>query len=203
MAGWRKIAEEYAPLGVFFVLNSRGPEWFDRPESDSLFIATGGFMLAMALALISTYSRGKKPNNMTLASAGFVFVFGGITLFLQDEMFIKLKPTLVYLLFAFLLSLGLVRGQSYLQKLIGDMLPMADAGWMILTRRWAVFFVFLAALNELVWRTQTTDFWVSFKVFGFMPLTIGFMMFQMPLLNRYADLDEADLDKADKDNMSD
>ena len=188
MAGWRKIAEEFAPLGVFFVLNSRGPDWFDRPESESLLIATAGFMAAMAVALISTYSRGVKPNNMTLASAGFVFVFGGITLFLQDETFIKLKPTLVYLLFAGILTFGLTRQQSYLKNLMSQMLPMDDAGWLILTRRWAVFFVCLAALNEAVWRTQSTDIWVNFKVFGFMPLTFIFMMAQMPLLNRHGAL---------------
>ena len=186
MAGWRKIAEEYAPLGVFFILNSRGPEWFDRPDSDSLFIATAGFMAAMAAALVSTYARGAKPNNMSLASAGFVFVFGGITLFLQDEMFIKIKPTLVYLLFAAILGFGLWRGHSYLQKLMGDMLPMDDAGWLILTRRWALFFIVLAAINEAVWRTQSTDVWVNFKVFGFVPLTFGFMLLQMPLLSRHA-----------------
>jgi intracellular septation protein len=192
MAGWRKIIEEFAPLATFFVLNARGAEWFDRPESESLFIATAGFMVAMAVALGSTYARGAKPNNMTLASAGFIFVFGGITLFLQDETFIKIKPTLVYILFASILAFGLMRGQSYLQKLMGDMLPMAPAGWMVLTRRWAVFFIFLAALNEGVWRTQTTDVWVNFKVFAILPLTFIFMLMQMPLLKKYGALPAAE-----------
>ena len=119
---------------------------------------------------ISTYARGAKPNNMTLASAGFIFVFGGITLFLQDETFIKMKPTLVYLLFAAILGTGLARGRSYLKNLMGQMLPMDDAGWLTLTQRWTLFFVFLA-VNETVWRTQSTDVWVNFKVFGFLPLT--------------------------------
>ncbi len=190
MAGWRKIIEEFAPLATFFVLNFRGPQWFGRPESDGLLIATAGFMVAIAVALISTYSRGAKPNNMTLASAGFIFVFGGITLFLQDETFIKIKPTLVYILFAAILGFGLLRGQSYLQKLMGDMLPMAPAGWLVLTRRWALFFIFLAVLNEIVWRTQSTDTWVNFKVFATLPLTFGFMILQIPLLKKHGALSD-------------
>lgn len=199
MAGWRKIAEEFGPLAVFFTLNARGADWFSRPEGEALLIATAGFMLAMAAALISSFARGARPNNMTLASAGFVFVFGGITLFLQDETFIKIKPTLVYLLFAALLGFGLMRGRSYLKNLMGQMLPMDDAGWLVLTRRWAVFFLFLAALNELVWRTQSTDIWVNFKVFGFVPLTFLFMLAQMPLLQRHGALDETPREETPKD----
>ena len=153
----RKTIEEFGPLLVFFVLNARGAEWLSLPETQSLFVATGGFMVALGVAIASTYLRGEKPNNMTLASAGFVFVFVSITLFLQDETFIKIKPTLVYCLFASILTFGLVRGRSYLQMLMGDMLPLGTEGWMVLTRRWTGFFVFLAVLNEAVWRTQTTD----------------------------------------------
>lgn len=195
--GGRKLAEELGPLAVFFVLNARGAQWFDRPEGDSLLIATAGFMLAIAVALISTYARGAKPNNMTLASAGFIFVFGGMTLFLQDETFIKMKPTLVYLVFATILGLGLLRGRSYLKNLMGQMLPMDDAGWLTLTQRWTVFFVFLAVLNEAIWRTQSTDIWVNFKVFGFLPLTFVFMMAQMPLLRRHGALNETETKTGD------
>ena len=188
--GGRKLAEELGPLAVFFILNARGPQWLDRPESDSLLIATAGFMLAIGAALISTYARGAKPNNMTLASAAFIFVFGGITLFLQDETFIKMKPTLVYLLFAGILGVGLLRGRSFLKNLMGQMLPIDDAGWLVLTQRWTLFFVFLAVLNEVVWRTQSSDVWVNFKVFGFLSLTFVFMMAQMPLLRRHGALDD-------------
>ena len=195
--GGRKLAEELGPLAVFFILNARGAQWFDRPEGDSLLIATAGFMLAIAVALVSTYARGAKPNNMTLASAGFIFVFGGMTLFLQDETFIKMKPTLVYLVFATILGLGLLRGRSYLKNLMGQMLPMDDAGWLTLTQRWTVFFVFLAVLNEAIWRTQSTDIWVNFKVFGFLPLTFVFMMAQMPLLRRHGALNETETKTGD------
>ena len=106
----RKTIEEFGPLLVFFILNARGAEWLSLPETQSLFVATGGFMVALGVALASTYLRGERPNNMTLASAGFVFIFGSITLFLQDETFIKIKPTLVYCLFAGILTFGLVRG---------------------------------------------------------------------------------------------
>ena len=185
----RKTIEELGPLLVFFVLNARGDEWLSLPETQSLFVATGGFMLALGVAIASTYLRGEKPNNMTLASAGFVFVFGSITLFLQDETFIKIKPTLVYCLFAGILTFGLVRGRSYLQMLMGDKLPLGTEGWMVLTRRWTGFFIFLALLNEAVWRTQSTDLWVSFKVFAILPLTIVFMLLQMPLLRKHLPAD--------------
>ena len=105
------------------------------------------------------------------------------------ETFIKIKPTLVYFLFAGILTFGLLRGRSYLQVLMGDMLPLSTEGWMVLTRRWTGFFVFLAVLNEAVWRTQTTDLWVSFKVFAILPLTLGFVLLQMPLLRKHLPAD--------------
>lgn len=184
--GTRKFIEEFGPLLAFFLLNSFGPRLLGRPQEEALYIATGGFMLALLVAIGSGLLRGERPKNMTLVSAGFVFVFGGLTLILQNETFIKIKPTLIYILFALVLGIGLARGRSYLRVLMGDMLPLDPAGWNKLTARWAVFFLALAALNELVWRTQSTDIWVSFKVFAIVPLTIGFMMLQMPLINKHS-----------------
>ena len=189
-----KFFEDFGPLLVFFILNARGAELLGRPESDGLLIATAGFMAALALSLIVTYARGAKPNNMTLASAAFVFVFGGLTLFLQDETFIKIKPTLVYVLFAAILGFGLLRGRSYLEMLMGEALKMDKAGWLVLTRRWIVFFIFLAALNEFIWRSFSTDAWVNFKVFAIFPLTLIFMAAQMPLLKQHGALDELQKD---------
>lgn len=189
-----KFLEDVGPLLVFFALNARGAEWFDRPASDGLLIATAGFMAALALSLIVTLARGAKPNNMTLASAGFVFVFGGLTLFLQDETFIKIKPSLVYLLFAAILGVGLMRGQSYLEMLMGEALKMNQAGWLALTKRWIYFFICSAVLNEFIWRNFSTDAWVTFKVFGILPLTFIFMGLQMPLLKKHGALDELQKD---------
>jgi intracellular septation protein len=186
LAGWRKIAEEFGPLMVFFFLNARGAALFGQPESQSLFIATAGFMATLALAIGSVYWRGDRPNQMTLVSAGFVLIFGGLTLWLQNETFIKIKPTLVYTLFAGFLAVGLWRGQSYLEKLMGSMLPLDSTGWLILTRRWTFFFIFCAVLNELAWRNLTTDQWVSFKVFAFLPLTMVFVLFQLPMIQRHS-----------------
>jgi intracellular septation protein len=189
-----KFLEDIGPLLVFFALNARGAEWFDRPASDGLLIATAGFMAALAISLIVTLARGAKPNNMTLASAGFVFVFGGLTLFLQDETFIKIKPSLVYLLFATILGVGLMRGQSYLEMLMGEALKMNQAGWLALTKRWIYFFICSAVLNEFIWRNFSTDAWVNFKVFGILPLTFIFMGLQMPLLKKHGALDELQKD---------
>ena len=121
-------------------------------------------------------------------------MFGGLTLFLQDETFIKIKPSLVYVLFAVILSFGLMRGQSYLEMLMGEALKMQQSGWLILTRRWIYFFICLALLNEFIWRNFSTDAWVNFKVFGILPLTFIFMAAQMPLLKRHGALDEIQKD---------
>jgi intracellular septation protein len=112
-------------------------------------------------------------------------VFGGLTLFLQNEIFIKLKPTIVNTLFGLVLLGGLYFRKPLLQIVLDSMFELTEEGWRKLTLRWALFFFALAVLNEIVWRTQTTDFWVSFKVFGIMPLTIAFALAQTPLLLRY------------------
>jgi len=114
-----------------------------------------------------------------------VAVFGGLTLWLQDETFIKMKPTIVNIIFAVILGFGVAKGRSYLKYLMGSTMPLDDEGWMIFTRRWVVFFLCMAVLNELIWRTQTTEDWVTFKTFGSLPLTFAFLAFQWPLLKRH------------------
>jgi len=132
-----------------------------------------------------SYSLTRRLPVMALVSAAVVVVFGGLTLALQDETFIKLKPTIIYLLFAAALLGGLVLRKPLLALVFDQMFNLTEEGWRKLTLRWAIFFLVLAVLNELVWRTQTTDVWVSFKVFAILPLTFAFAMLQYPLLKKY------------------
>jgi len=159
-----KLALEIGPLVVFFVANAR----FD------IFTATAAFMVAVAVALGANYALERRVPVMPLVSGAFVLVFGALTIALNDELFIKLKPTIVNGLFAAILFSGLAFGRPLLQPLFGTMLALEPAGWRKLTLAWACFFVLLAAINEIVWRNFSTDFWVSFKLFGIMPLTIVF-----------------------------
>jgi intracellular septation protein len=122
---------------------------------------------------------------MPLITGVFVIVFGGLTLWLHNDLFIKMKPTIVNTLFGVILLGGLVFGQSLLRYVFGEVFRLRDEGWKILTFRWALFFLFLAVLNEVVWRNFSTDFWVSFKVFGLMPLTMVFAFLQLGLLKRF------------------
>jgi len=170
-----KLAIEAGPLVVFFIANSRG----------NIFVATGTFMIAIVVALIASWAIERKLPMLPMVTAVFVLVFGGLTLALQDELFIKLKPTIVNGLFAAILFGGLLAGRAFLKLLLGAALELTDEGWRKLTWRWAWFFVALALANEAVWRTLSTDAWVNFKVFGIMPLTILFSLAQLPLINRY------------------
>jgi len=181
----RKLFLELWPLLVFLILNSYASPWFGTAPEQNLLIATAGFMAALAVAMGISLMQGHRPTPMMIVSAAFVMVFGGLALWLQDETFIKVKPTIVYTLFAVILIFGWARGTSYLKLLMGNALPLTDAGWMALTLSWAVFFVGLAVLNELAWRLLTTDQWVKLKVFGFLTLTLLFGACQMPLIQRY------------------
>lgn len=174
-----KFVLELGPLGIFFFANQRY----------EIFTATGAFMVAVVAALSVNYALTRKIAIMPCVTAVVVLVFGGLTLYLQDELFIKLKPTIVNLLFAGVLFGGLFFGRSLLSYLFDSAFKLTEEGWRILTWRWAAFFVFLAILNEFVWRFYSTDFWVSFKVFGVMPITFIFALSQMPLIMKYAQKD--------------
>ncbi|MBQ0822497.1 septation protein A [Microvirga terrae] len=179
-----KLALELGPLALFFLGNAYGDR-FGFPEDHRIFAATGVFIVATVIALGISYGLTRKLPIMPMVSGIVVVVFGGLTLFLQDETFIKLKPTIVNTMFGLVLLGGLYFRKPLLQIVLDSVFELDEEGWRKLTLRWALFFFALAALNEIVWRTQTTDFWVSFKVFGIMPLTIAFALAQTPLLLRH------------------
>ncbi len=170
-----KLLVEVGPLVVFFVMNARA----------GIFWGTGAFMVAIVISLIASRILFGRVPVMPLVTGVFVLVFGGLTLWLQDEQFIKIKPTLVNALFAGALFTGLLAGRSLLKIVFGEVFRLTDEGWRKLTLRWACFFTFLAVLNEVVWRSFSTDVWVSFKVFGIMPLTMIFAIAQMGLLKQH------------------
>lgn len=170
---------DLGPLAGFFISNAR---W-------DIFVATGTFMVAIVVSLGISYAIERRLPLLPVVTAGMVLVFGALTLILNDETFIKLKPTIANLLLAAALFVGLAMGRSFLKTVLGAVFELEDVGWKKLTWRWAWFFVLLAVLNEIVWRSMSTDAWVNFKVFGIMPLTIAFSMLQLPLLQRYR-LDE-------------
>jgi intracellular septation protein len=171
-----KLALDIGPLLVFFVANSRL----------GIFGGTAVFMVAIVVALGISYAMTRHWPIMPVVSAVIVLVFGGLTLILHDETFIKVKPTIIYALFGGALLVGYFFDKPLLEIVFDSVFHITDEGWRKLTLRWAGFFLFLAVLNEVVWRTQSTDFWVSAKLFGFMPLTIIFGALQVPLLMKYA-----------------
>ena len=150
------------------------------------------FIPAVLAALAVGYVKTRHLPTMPLVTAIVVVVFGGLTLFLQDEQFIKLKPTIIYVLFGAVLLGGLAFGKALLGMVLDSVFKLTDEGWRKLTLRWGLFFLALAVLNEIVWRTQSTDFWVTFKVFGVVPLTFIFVALQYPLLTKYAVTDPAE-----------
>ena len=170
-----KLATELGPLLIFFFVNSKV----------NLFAATGAFMVAVVIAMVASYIVTKHVPVMAIVTAAVVIVFGTLTLILHDETFIKMKPTIVYTLFAAALGGGLLFGRSFIAIMFDQMFNLTPHGWRVLTMRWALWFLAMAVLNEIIWRTQTTDFWVAFKVFGMVPLTMVFAITQMPLIKRY------------------
>ncbi len=177
---WLKLVLEIGPLVVFFIQNNR----------EGLFVATAWFMGAMALSLAAMWLIARRVPIMPLVSGVFVLIFGGLTLILADELFIKMKPTIVNLLFGTILLGALAAGRVLLPVVLDGVFRLDAEGWRKLTLRWGVFFFCLAALNEVTWRFFSTDFWVAFKVWGVMPITLAFSFAQLPLIQRHSLPDE-------------
>lgn len=186
-----KLALELGPLLVFFFANARG-EWLVEkwPVLGSfggpIFLATGLFMIATAISLTVSWALTRSLPIMPLISGVVVFVFGALTLWLQDDVFIKMKPTIVNSLFGAVLLGGLFFGKALLGYVFDSAFKLDAEGWRKLTFRWGLFFFFLAIANEIVWRGFSTDFWVAFKVWGIMPITLIFTFSQMPLIMRHS-----------------
>jgi len=193
---WLKLALDLGPLLLFFFANARPalfqpwlapiiPDAVATGERAGIFVATAVFMVAIVVALVVSYALTRRWPVMALVSAFVVVVFGVLTLVLQNETFIKLKPTIIYVLFTAVLFGGLIFGKSLLATVFDQVFHLTEEGWRKLTVRWALFFLVLAVLNEIVWRTQSTDTWVTFKVFGVLPLTFIFAALQYPLLMKH------------------
>ena len=178
-----KLVLEMGPLVLFFLGNAYAERFGVAPDQ-KLFVATGLFVAATVVALAIHYALVRRLPIMPLVSGVVVVVFGGLTLLLQDKTFIMVKPTIVNTLFGVVLLGGLAFGKPLLSVVLDSMFALTEEGWRKLTFRWGLFFLALAALNEVVWRTQTEDFWVNFKVFGIMPITVLFALAQTPLLSR-------------------
>lgn len=192
-----KLALDLGPLVLFFYANSRPalflpliqpffPAIAADAERSGIFVATAVFMVAVVVSLVVSYALIRRLPLMPVVSAIIVVVFGGLTLFLHNDTFIKMKPTIIYVLFGAVLLGGLVFRKPFLEMVFDSVFHLTEEGWRILTVRWSLFFFAMALLNEIVWRTMSTDAWVNFKVFGAMPLTFVFAMLQYRVLTKYA-----------------
>jgi intracellular septation protein len=185
-----KLALELGPLGVFFFANARGAKLAESfPALAALggpiFVATAAFIVATLVALVVSLALTRRLPIMPFVTGIVVLVFGGLTLWLQDDTFIKMKPTIVNTLFGVVLLGGLLFGKSLLGYVFDSVFKLDEDGWRKLTFRWGLFFLVLAVLNEVVWRNFSTDAWVNFKVFGIMPITFVFTLSQLPLITRH------------------
>ena len=185
-----KLALEIGPIAVFFLAY----RWAPVPEGlpvverqlEQILFSTKVFVPTILLSLLGSWLLTRKLPKMAVITAVVVTIFGGLTLILRDDTFVKMKPTILYCLFAGILGFGLLRGQSYLKYLLDEMIPMRDAGWLKFTQRFVVFYLILAVANEVVWRSWGTDTWVNFRTFVLPAANFLFIMAQVPLFQRYA-----------------
>jgi intracellular septation protein len=177
-----KLAIDLGPLLVFFLVNGFAPV----PGVVKIFYATGAFMAAMLIAMMISYFRYRHISPMLWFSGAMVLVLGGLTIWLHNETFIKLKPTIYYAIAAGLLLFGLLTKRNLLQAVLGSAYPgLSERGWVILTRNWVMFFIAMAVVNEIVWRNSSTDFWVAFKLWGALPATFIFALANVPMLMKH------------------
>jgi intracellular septation protein len=170
-----KLLIDIGPLAVFFIFYTRS----------GLQASILPFMVATVIAVLFSYILEKKIPIMPTVGAAIVLLFGGLTIYFDNDVFFKMKPTIINVLFAAILYGGILINKPLLKYLLGAAIKLEEAGWKILTQRWIGFFIALAVLNEIVWRTQSTDIWVNFKVFGILPITFIFTMTQFPLIKKY------------------
>lgn len=176
----RKLALDLGPLLIFFAAF----------KYLGIFAATGAFMVAVLVALAIGYALEKKLSPMPIFTAVLVVIFGGLTLYLQNDLFIKMKPSVLYAFFGALLLGGLRFNRLFIKYVFGQAFELTEAGWIKLTVRWGIFFLALAALNEAVWRSTSTETWVAFKVWGIIPLLFLFALAQTPLVMKHQDGDK-------------
>jgi intracellular septation protein len=182
-----EISARKTPQGVTRLVLDLGPllVFFGTYAITNFFFATAAFMVAMALVIIVSLVRYRHVSAVLWFSAFMVLVLGGLTIWLHDETFIKMKPTVYYATVSLLLAYGTLAGKPYLKYVLGEAFPdLHEAGWLVLTRNFAIFFASMALLNEAVWRTQTTSFWLGFKIWGAIPLTMIFSMAHVPYVMR-------------------
>ncbi|MDT1986518.1 MAG: inner membrane-spanning protein YciB [Planktomarina sp.] len=186
---WVKPLLEFGPIIAFFIAYTRMKDHtysIGGIDYQGFIVVTLFFIPLLLFSTGVLWALTKKISPMQIITAILVTVFGGLTVWFNDEQFIKMKPSIIYLLFGGILGFGLLRGQSYLRMIMQDMIPLKEEGWIVLTRRFAVFFFSLALLNEIIWRFFSTEMWVYFKTFGLTIALFAFFVLQGSLLNKYA-----------------
>ncbi len=182
---WVKLLLELGPLMIFFLAYNRGEaigNWLGYPDMLPIVAATVVFVPTMVVSVLASFWITREVAVMPLVSLVLVVVFGGLTIWLNDATFIKMKPTILNLIFAAVLLTGLYFGKMFLKLIFQEGWSITDRGWYLLTVRWSIFFICMAVLNEIIWRNFSEEFWVNFKVWGNLPITMIFAVFQMRLV---------------------